>query len=243
MSKKKTTFLLKGINNIEVIKNFDLKVENNSNEQNHDITMINELKLSSDTQQYSFMDDSKKIHNCQLTMLNSDKKDIQTLDNIHCFWCKLRIDGCKIGCPVRYIPNEIVKKYDSIITNDTYKICEQTSNTTPQDNVINHNFYECDGVFCSFNCCYAYILDNRKSYEYKHSLMLLSKIYYDMFNVEFNINPAPDWKLLSIFGGPLHETQFKENFNKNIYINLNQYITKVPKQYPIGYIYEEKIKF
>lgn len=245
MSKKKN-FTLKNINNIDVIKKYSLN-KNTQPEQysdNEDITFINELSINNDKKSYSFMDDSKQTHNCVITMINNNKI-LKKSDNQKCFWCKNKFDSQPLGCPIKFIPTEIIKKHYSYINNENYVIREKTHKVIDKSDTSSNvnNFYETDGIFCSFNCCYSYINDNKRNYLYKDSLMLLSKIYFDLFSVTFNIIPAPNWRLIDEFGGNMTITQFRKSFSKIEYLDVDQHITKLPIQYPIGYIYEEKIKF
>lgn len=63
----------------------------------------------------------------------------------------------------------------------------------------------CDGVFCSYSCTYAYLLDHmekilpKRDPNYKDSIVLL----FQIFNIEFpgeELIPALDWKLLKDIG-------------------------------------------
>ena len=243
---KKKTFILKNINYVDIISKYSLSDNTQQDDNDDEITMIKDLTLSTSKKVYSFMDESKQTHNCTVTMLTSNKKDICNTTNTKCFWCKNHFSHNPIGCPLRYIPIEVYKKYHSYITNDSYNIIEKTHKSSDllEDYVIkDNNYYETDGIFCSFNCCHAFILDNKKNHIYKDSLMLLTKIYHDLFKSNFTITPAPHWRNLSDFGGNLSISEFRSSFNKINYIDLNQSIINFPKQYPIGYIYEERIKF
>ena len=241
MSKKKN-FTLRNIDNIEIIKKFSLteKCINNYNYDNNDdkdITFINELSINNDKKTYSFMDDSKQLHSCIVTMIQN-KKTIEKCDNTKCFWCRNTFNTEPIGCPIKFIAPEIVKKHYSYINNENYIIREKTYKETDKT-----TYYETDGIFCSFNCCLAYINHNKRNYIYKDSLMLLSKMYYDLFNTKFNIIQAPSWRMLSEFGGNMSIEEFRKSFNKIEYLDIGQHITNMPVQYSIGHIYEEKIKF
>ena len=240
MSKKKN-FTLKNIDNIEIIRKFSLteNIKNNydNDEENKDITFIDQLSINHDKKTYSFMDDSKQLHSCIVTMIQ-DKKVLEKSENTKCFWCKNSFDGKPLGCPIKFIAPEIVKKHYSYINNENYIIREKTFKDSEEI-----SYYETDGIFCSFNCCLAYINSNKKNYMYKDSLMLLSKMYYDLFNTKFNIIPAPSWRILSDFGGNMSIDEFRKSFNKIEYLDIGQNITNLPIQYSIGHIYEEKIKF
>lgn len=107
----------------------------------------------------------------------------------------------------------------------------------------NNNKYITDGIFCSFNCCMAYINDNYKNELYEQSTVLLHQIYFKLFNNETNIKPASSWKLLTDYGGTLSIEEFRQSFNSINYIDITNYITKIPEQHSIGWLYEENVTF
>ena len=45
-------------------------------------------------------------------------------------------------------------------------------------------YYETDGIFCSFNCCQSYINDNKHIRLYDNSHMLLLKMYNDLMELK-----------------------------------------------------------
>ena len=100
-----------------------------------------------------------------------------------------------------------------------------------------------DGIFCSFNCCLAFINENKHNSLYDDSINLLYNMYNTYNNKSHFINPAPHWKLLSCFGGNKSIEEFRNNFNSHSYTNIDNYITSLPEQLPIAWLYEEKIKF
>ena len=103
--------------------------------------------------------------------------------------------------------------------------------------------YIVDGIFCSFNCCMSYIQENSHNSIYDNSINLLHKMYKELNNHEIMINLAPHWKLLDIFGGHLSITEFRNNFKTYSYKNTDNYITSLPHQLPISWLYEEHIIF
>ena len=107
----------------------------------------------------------------------------------------------------------------------------------------NGDTYIVDGIYCSFNCILAFIESNN-DYIYNDSYRLLSGMYNTLFETNMNtLLKAPSWKLLKEYGGSKTIEQFRDNFNKNEYDSINNYIDKFPKQLPIGWLYEEKISF
>ena len=63
----------------------------------------------------------------------------------------------------------------------------------------NNTYYETDGVFCSFNCCKAYITENKQNTMYNNSeISTIKSVYFNtiMGTKTTVINPAPHWRLL-----------------------------------------------
>jgi hypothetical protein len=124
----------------------------------------------------------------------------------HCFWDRHIITSDKaVVCPIRYKPKQIVKIYKSEISNDVYTIKENVPSDlqTGSFKVINEQ-YETDGLFCSLNCCLAFIKDNKHDIRYNHSEVLLYK------NLKQTIVPAPHWRTLIEYGGTLTIKEFRK---------------------------------
>lgn len=122
--------------------------------------------------------------------------------------------------------------------------CKHKFDNTPIGCPINYknDIYYTDGVFCSFNCCLSYIFDNEHNNLYEKSHKLLLHIFKTLFNSVI-IKPAPSWRLLRSFGGHYSIEEFRNLFYKIEYINNYNFIKKIPTCYPIGWLYEERIKF
>jgi hypothetical protein len=172
--------------------------------------------------------------------------------NYKCFWDRNVIPKNiqPIGCPIKFIPDKIVKTYHSEISKEKYSIteyitCEKIKNLK-MDNITveNKNYYLTDGIFCSFNCCIAYIqsFENKKNPLYRFSENLLMKMYNEINPEDENMEiiPAPDWRMLTDFGGSLSIEEFRESFNKIRYVYHGIYEIK---NLSIGNLYEDQIKF
>lgn len=72
--------------------------------------------------------------------------------------------------------------------------------------------YIVDGVCCSWSCAKAYIIENLFNSKYQKSLSLLTNMHID-FGFDGNINPAPDWRLLANFGGPMTPSDFEKGID------------------------------
>ena len=108
---------------------------------------------------------------------------------------------------------------------------------------VNSKSYSTDGIFCSFNCCIAFINDNSHIYKYNNSIHLLQTIYKQIFDNFIKITPASSWRLLETFGGTQTIETFRSNFNKISYIDIDIHINTLPKLLPIGHLFTEQIKF
>lgn len=199
-----------------------------------------------------------------MSKVELDKEDCDSKYN--CFWCKHPFKYLPLGCPIDFIPTLATKKYVSCINNDVYRILENIAETQIQKNndlisYENRNYYTTDGIFCSFNCCQAYINDNSHLTLYKNSSSLLIKIYIEFLESTSSselkssetifINPAPHWRSLSAYGGFLSIVEFRSSFNKIIYTltgKSNSDISKISsladiKTLPLEYRFEENIIF
>ena len=153
--------------------------------------------------------------------------------SIHCFHCRNQFSSSPIGVPLKYVYSQSVKTYFSEITKDTYQIRENISTEKRKElealkeNQKDHNkkslydtditidkkeYYVTDGIFCSFNCAYAFIQNNQGNPEYNLSKSLLIAMYEKLFGIDFAIFPAPDWRLLTQYGGHLSIDEFREQF-------------------------------
>lgn len=257
----KYTFTLNNIDVIKIHLKFDIELSQQDINETDDVTsttkltdLSNEKGITSNT--ISFLDESKKLHVCNISMIDFySKKDINLL-RYHCFWCRHPFETHPIGCPIKYVSNKVVKKYYSNISKDVYTIKEditthrknvvssQTTDTQETDiNTTNNTYYETDGVFCSFNCCKAYITENKQNTMYNNSSILLNRLFNTIMGTKtIDINPAPHWRLLKHYGGHLNIVQFRESFNKIDY-DCHGTTNTLPLFFPIGTLYEERIKF
>ena len=215
-----------------------------------DTTKLTELNTNKGNPSViSFLDENKRHRNCHVSMIDFDSKKEVTLLRYHCFWDRHPFNTQPIGCPIKYVPDHAIKKYYSYISKDTYTIKQDVSKErckTLDENikVRKGGYYETDGVFCSFNCCQAYINANKHDRRYDHSSVLLLKMYTEMTNTEKNvsISPASHWRTLSCYGGHQNIVRFRENFNKIDYV-YHGTSSLLPKFISTALLYEEKIKF
>lgn len=181
-----------------------------------DTTLLEDNNTCND--EYIFFDESKKEHRCRLLMINTLNQTIQKQPHLHCYWCHHTFPSYPIGCPIDWVNSKVKKTYYSHITTDTYEMTGEldSSKIEMMDpklfKQINSSYYITDGIFCSFNCCLAYILDNNNEL-YKNSQQLLYKMLEDL-NIQVNvIKPSPHWKTLKSYGGIYSIQDFRNQFN------------------------------
>ena len=252
--KKKYDFVLKNIDIIKINNTYGIEIpshDNTEDEKSSNTTKLTELNTLRGTPEViSFLDESKRLHSCHISMIDfASRMDINLL-RYHCFWCRHPFDTQPIGCPIKYVSSQAEKKYHSHISRDTYTIKENVTtkrrkNLNESEQISLHigEYYETDGVFCSFNCCQSWINDNKNNRLYDHSTVLLMKMYNTLMHTKIIvIYPAPHWRVLEQYGGHLNIIKFREGFNKVEY-DCHGNTKKIPNFLPIGTLFEEKIKF
>lgn len=123
-----------------------------------------------------------------------------------------------------YSPNEYYN-VDKYKMNNNSKLCWNCcSNISVKHSIplkyVNNIFYTY-GNFCSKECSVRYCFDNFKSNS--HEIYSLINLYnYKETGKLVSIKPADSKYTLDYFGGPLTIDEYKKNFNKNIYSNVNR---------------------
>jgi hypothetical protein len=270
---KKYTFTLHNINTEKIEQKYGITIVSNianvdeiPPENSTKLTELSEHN-SDHSDVISFLDETKRMYQCHISMIDfKSGTDIKNL-KYNCYWCRHKFESASIGCPIKYISKKATKNYYSEVSKDFYTIKENItrqrsqmidnnkskfvfsnmdlSTTTPSCsiNINNKDYYSTDGIFCSFNCCKAFIRENKHNKLYENSDILISKLYQDMYNVKnIVINPSPHWRLLIEYGGYLTIQQFRDNFNKTTY-ESHGVIRNTDIFKPIATIFEEKLNF
>lgn len=253
---KRYNFSLKGVNIDKIDQKYGItstavSCDDTIPENTTKITDLEVIKKIPEV--ISFLDESKKIRKCTVSMIDfrsgSEFFRKANKPSYNCFWDKNALpENCSpIGCPIKYIASRATKSYISEISKERYSITEPITEKRRKElgkrgdkriSIEKKDYYETDGIFCSFNCCLAFIQDpeNKHNPLYRHSETLLLKMYMD-FNGEnpTSIIPAPSWRTLICFGGTLTIEKYRESFNKIQYISHGMYSS--------GYLFEDKLKF
>ena len=243
----KYSFTLQNISPHQIDKKYNISTLNF-------ITKITDLESTPKVQSYTFIDETMKSHTCTITMLDYLNKPLPITTPIHCFWCRHSFKNMPLGCPLEYIPSVLLKNYYSELHKDNYTIkghitpriitlISQLETSNDKFTIEKKDYYLTDGIFCSFNCCLAFIQENKDKKLYDNSQHLLFKLFNSFFENNFEINTAPSWRLLTKYGGSLSIEKYRNSFNKIIYNNLNEFIQKLTVCKPVGFLFEKKIKF
>jgi hypothetical protein len=270
----KYVFSLTGVNIDKIDDKYGIKLISNLSNDNipNNTTKLTDINLDKPVEVISFLDESKRLFQCNISII--DFKTGNELEKLkyNCFWCKHPFSSYPIGCPLKYVSNKATKKYHSEVTKDTYVIKENI--TTEKSNrikdqkytpfvfyllkdknpeneyIINkEEYYISDGIFCSFNCCKSFIKDNTHNSMYQHSEILLTKLFNHIMTLE---NNNVDAKKLII--NPAPHWRLLQPYGGHLSINkFRENFNKISFNFhgilnkdifkPIGHLYEEKINF
>ena len=242
MSKSKKTYIftLKCLDTPGIITKYNIGTIHIPEQKN--ITSIDSYVL----RQVSFLDEAKRVHKCNVSMIDFTTNTAVNKLKYHCFWDRHEFNTTPLGIPITYVSKNVVKTYMSEISKDVRSIkgyiTDETEINTPDDVFINTNdFYQTDGVVCSWNCMSSFINDNKNDPKYNGSRMLMYKMYKDITGNVLTVRSAPHWKQLVEYGGWSSIDEFRDNFDKIDY-EYHGTIKYFPTMKSNGHIWEEKFR-
>lgn len=219
---EKYTFNLKGddFNEEEIIKD-DI----------YTTDTIDIMQEKSDRYNY-FLDSKKNKIKHWMHMIDFTKEGPLPLNiNIPCWWCRELFITCPIGIPTRFWSAKNQNRDRIDVLEKLKELNIEVEN--------NFEFFETEGIFCSFPCCKSYILENFNNPRYKNSLNNLSLLYWKLNKNIINIPQAPHWKFLKKWGGHLTIDQFRSSFSHN-HLTYEMSPNKMqPFMFPISFMYTE----
>lgn len=167
-------------------------------------------------------------------------------NDIRCHWDHHTFEGIGIFCPLNYKPKQVAKngitesktKGES---NTVYTIKENIPKNKDVSSLLTTNeimevsdaYYEVDGIFCSPECCLAFI-NNEKTKVGGSKYVDSERLLYFMMGLTKTITPANSFRLLKAYGGNLSIEQFRKS-NKGV--KYEYYGTTVL----ISHLFEKKI--
>ncbi len=112
-----------------------------------------------------------------------------------------------------------------------------------------NGIFSCTGKFCSWECMMAYNIDiNDENISKRTSLIYY--MYKKTYNKDIIIKPAPSWKILDTFGGPISIEKYRECLNTNTIdynyikppiISRISYVEKIPIKQNIEVIKNDEV--
>lgn len=125
-----------------------------------------------------------------------------------CFWDKHPFTGKGVMCPISYKPAQCVRKKKEYIINENIEYFQVKNQVSCKPQYIIY-----DDMFCSLQCCLAWIEDNCTKPKYKNSKHI---VYNELMKENSNclkLEPASDWRTLKTFGGFQTIEEFRTNKN------------------------------
>lgn len=235
-------FVLKNINDDEINSEFGLVNKNKSDK----ISTIDSLFNKESDDMVIFINHSKSKVKCTLSTVNLSKTS-----NLSCYWCRhaLPENTLPVTCPIKHVSGSLLKSYSSSDNKQNFVISENVSSrelesimgNLPKRTVVDNNpYFITDGIFCSFNCCVAFITDNNRNSLYDESYSLLLRMYKSIMGKDVSIiRPAPHWRTLLQYGGWQNILQFRDTLSKIEYVPQDYVL-----QYkPVSFVYHKKFSF
>lgn len=255
---KKYDFLLKALDVKTIDKRYNIRhIPNIASDYISPscATRLTQLSPTAEKEPISFFDTAKKLHKCDVSIIDFNTQEPLQTRTANCFWCRHPFTSPPIGCPVEYISDEVIKTYQSYINKEVYTI-KQNITTRKKNKILNNPIisddviqvlekraYLVDGVFCDKSCLWTFLEDPgiKMNPLYKNSKKMFFSMYYDITGILLtDVEPAPHWRKLIEYGGDKTIEQFRDGFETSTYI----YHGTVKTLYrPIGHLYEERLKF
>lgn len=177
-----------------------------------------------------FFDERKNTIKCWPVMIDHTIDGLMpTTTTRPCWWCRASFTTRPIGCPLKYTPLTGIERSRVVPRIEAMGL-------TPTEGA-----FETEGMFCSFPCCKAYIIEQRQDVKYKDSLGLLGQLYTALYDKRPEYPIAPSWKLIDTWGGHLTIQQYRASFTRVEYeetINIRRPYIFCSSQY----LAERKIK-
>ena len=183
------------------------------------------------------------------TMVEHVKKGVMMeKTDIPCFYCRHTFDTPPIGIPVKWINSKCTStqrsSYNVEETSSHVRVMpvheriESDKSVKTNDGVTLNEYFEVDGILCSFNCAYAFLRSENptESGLYKDSYMLLSMMYKKSVGrlpYKNEIIPSPHWRLLKTYGGKYTIEEYRKSFNQVRYTFTPNLLK------PLGRIFEK----
>lgn len=185
--------------------------------------------------------DKKKIYSYLSLVDIVTGKRIPEETKIPCHGCRRKFSSQPMGIPIDFHPSYYVSK------NDQTKIKRLTTRererleTDPENNIIVMDYFDTEGIVCSFNCIISCI-EECPSPIYKKTPYLISMLYKMIFGKypDQKILKAPSWKMREEYGGPLTDNEFERSLQTIQFTDTHQCQRVQRTINPVSRIFEVK---
>ena len=105
--------------------------------------------------------------------------------------------------------------------------------------VTTKEFFETEGIVCSFNCMASYIDENFTNPLFMNSRYLMYLLYQKLFGAfpQNHIMKAPSWKLRKEYGGPFSDEEYEQCL-QNISISESKQLRRIPSSFESETVFE-----
>lgn len=177
-----------------------------------------------------FSSSSRAPLKCWVTMYDHVTRGaLPAVTSIPCGWCRAPLPHGThpVGCPMRYTNPSTPKA--------RRRVRERLQDANlPPDTL---DFFETEGVFCSFNCVRAFIDSMAGNPRYRECAMLLDLLYEKMHGTRAPIRAAPPWRMLDLHGGHLTPQEYRASTEWLTFQNTSS--MRRPYMYPMAYYVQE----
>jgi hypothetical protein len=146
-----------------------------------------------------------------------EKKKLPHKTDICCWNCTENFDTPPLGFPIRFVPSFFVTTFrsekedaqPSVYRTDIHNA--KSDDDLKKDNVFERDYFETEGIFCSFPCLISYGSGRSSKIEYNGWRGLVQRLHKKLFGKELVWRCAPDIRLLKKFGGHLTIDDFRSD--------------------------------
>jgi hypothetical protein len=185
-----------------------------------------------------FPNDKTKLQ-MYITMKDvTSKQCLPRKTDIPCFGCHRVFSHIPLGVPIEYYPSiytskNNITKIKKITTNERKKLENDKSN-----DITILEYFDTDGVACSFNCIVR-LIEDYPSPLYKKSASLIPKMYKKILGnyPKGKIIKSPSWRLLERYGGCISDEEFETNLQTIKFTDTNQISKTLKIMNPVGRIF------
>lgn len=228
------------IQNSNIVENINTEKINENNVNYTSINKLNFTSLKTEPTLTFIQKDKFKLYNYNIMLDTQSEKFLNNESKIPCYYCRRKFDFVTLGIPIKYYPsiyiivdnNSQTSKYSFNYKENTIRLNKSEKERIlnmikknkdiisehKEHKIITRNFFETDGIFCSFNCMVSYIEENSYNPLYQNSYSLIYLMYKQIFG-EYpsqSFIRSPSWKLRKEYGGPLDDDDY------------NKYIQSIP---------------